>query len=174
MSDQYPSLYQIKCPFCGSDQYVPLGKKSSALQQFSTGLAAGLAPRTATTIANRHAGNMSDAIPLQYQCTQCKKKYEFTPLPANEDEVLDQCCDIRFERAKMLRGSAGVYTVYLNGIPIGNLGNGESFTFQTMLKYNTVFVGFGNGIVFRELIKFQAVPGGHVGIVFDGKFRFGP
>jgi len=171
MSSQYPSLFQLKCPNCGNTKYIPLGKKRSGLKQFFSGFFAGAAPMAASATANQKANSLTGVMTLQYQCTQCKKKYEFTPLQANDDEILDNSSSIRFERAKMFRGAAGVYTVYLNGVPLKNLSNGESFSFQTNIKYNTIFVGFGDGIIFRNYYSLEAESGGNINIVFDGNFR---
>ena len=171
MSTQYPSLYQLKCPFCGNEKYMPLGKKRSGLNQIVSGASMGAAPVIATAVLNQQAKRLTGAAPLQYQCTQCKKKYEFTPLVADTDEIIEKMCTINFERVKRFRGSAGTYTVYLNGVPIENLKNGESFTFQTNIKHNTVFVGFGDGFVYREYLNFEASPDVTFNIKFDGKFR---
>ena len=167
-----PSLYQLKCPFCGNGSFIPLGVKRSAFKQFASGLSAGLAPVIATVVANAQAGNLVEVVPLEYQCPQCKKKYEFAPLPANTEEILDQYCTVHFERAKMFKGSAGVYTVYLNGVPVDNVRNGEVVSFLTNLRYNTIFVGFGKGIIYRDYMRFEAVSGGDIRVFYDGSFRF--
>ena len=171
MSNQYASLTQLKCPKCGHLKYVPLGKKRSGLNQIASGAAMGAAPVTAAGILNQQAANLSGTMPLQYRCTRCRCKYEFTPLAADADEIIEKGCTINFERVKKFRGSAGVYTVYLNGVPIKNLSNGESFTFQTNTRHNTIFVGFGDGFIYRDYFVFEANPDGVFNIKYDGKFR---
>lgn len=145
-----------------------VGQKRSAFQQMAGGLAAGAMPLTAAFVMNRQARDLSEIKPLQYKCAQCKKKYEFAPLAAAPEEMLESPCTINFQRVKTLKGSAENYTVYLNGAPVSTVKNGEDFSFQTSIKYNTVFVGMGNGIIFRDLFRFEATPDAVVTIRFAG------
>lgn len=171
MDNQVPSLFQLKCPHCGNGDYTPLGKKRNVAQQFAGAFAAGSAPLLAAVVMNQQARDLASIGPLEYKCAGCKKKYESAPLAADPSEFLAEPCVVNFTRAKMFRGAAGVYTVYLSGVPINNLKNGQSFTFQTVLRWNTMFCGFGNGLVFRTAFRFEAPPSGTVNVLFDGTFR---
>ncbi|MDR1187064.1 MAG: hypothetical protein LBK95_06370 [Bifidobacteriaceae bacterium] len=171
MSNQIPSLFQLRCPNCGNGDYTPLGKKRNMAQQFATGFSLGAAPLLAAVVMNQQAKDLVTIAPLQYKCAGCNKKYESPPLAADPSEFLPQPCVVNFTRAKMFQGSAGTHTVYLNGVPIQTLKNGESFAFQTILRWNTLFAGFGNGLVFRVKHRFEAPPGGTVNVLFDGAFR---
>jgi DNA-directed RNA polymerase subunit RPC12/RpoP len=171
MNGEIPSLYRLACPRCGNSDYLPLGKKRNVAQQIGAGLAAGSAPLLATWVMNAQAMNLAEAPTLQYQCAGCKKKYESPPLAAQPDEILPEAGLVTFTRAKMFRGAAGTQVVYLNGVPIKTLKNGESFSFQTILRYNTIFVGIGNGMVIRKVYRFEAQPGRPVNAEFDGNFR---
>jgi len=158
----------MRCPYCGNGDYIPLGKKRSAFQQVAGGLAAGALPVTAAMVMNRQARDLSEIKPLQYKCAQCKKKYEFAPLAAAPEEMLESPCTINFQRVKALKGSAEVYTVYLNGAPICTVSNGGTFSFETNITYNNIFVGMGDGIVFHDLFRFEATPGAVVNVRFAG------
>ncbi|MDR1634031.1 MAG: hypothetical protein LBS27_03735 [Bifidobacteriaceae bacterium] len=171
MDHQIPSLYHLRCPNCGSGEYTPLGKKRNLAQQVAVGFAAGAAPLLATVVANAQARDLTEIPPLEYKCAGCKKKYQSGPLAADPSEILAEPCVVNFTRAKKFQGAAGVYTIYLNGVPINTVRNGQSFAFQTILRYNTLFAGFGNGMLYRVLHRFEAVPGRTIGVVFDGVFR---
>ena len=60
--------------------------------------------------------------------------------------------------------------VYLNGVKIGNVKNGQDLAFQTFTKNNTVFVTDQAGIAFPGSYSFVAEPGGSEDIQFKRKF----
>ena len=108
--------------------------------------------------------------PVKYQCLGCKHKIESDPLVATEEEILLEPCEITFHRLKSAVGMAVTQQVYLNGIKIANVKNGEDIVFRTHTKHNTIFVTDQAGIAFPGAYTFEAEPGGKVDVQFKRKF----
>ena len=164
--NQYPSVNGLKCPQCGKTEFRIMGTKGSMAK-------AGVAVAFGA-IANMALDSQSkkdfEIKPVKYQCLGCKTKFEAEPLVAPEEDVLAEPCKIVFHRLKSAVGMAVTQQVYLNGVKIGNVKNGEDMEFQTFTKHNTVFVTDQAGIAFPGAYSFEAQPGGTVDINFKRKF----
>ena len=163
---KYPSVKELKCPQCGKTEFKILGTKGS-LAKAGVAVAFG-------AIANMALDSKSksdfEIKPVRYQCLGCKHKFEADPLVAPEEEVLEQPCKVVFHRQKSAVGMAVSQQVYLNGVKIGNVKNGEDLVFQTFTKHNTIFVTDQTGIAFPGSHTFTAEPGGTEEIQFKRKF----
>ena len=163
---QYPSVAGLKCPQCGKTEFKILGTKGS-LAKAGVAVAFG-------AVANMALDSQSkkdfEIKPVKYQCLSCKNKFESEPLVAPEEEVLAEPCKVTFHRLKSAVGMAVSQQVYLNGVKIGNVKNGQDLAFQTFTKNNTVFVTDQAGIAFPGSYSFVAEPGGSEDIQFKRKF----
>ncbi|MGX8773981.1 MAG: hypothetical protein ACSW8G_02870, partial [Bacillota bacterium] len=108
--------------------------------------------------------------PVRYQCLGCKNKFEADPLAAPEEEILAEPCRVVFHRLKSAVGMAVTQQVFLNGIKVGNVGNGQDLEFLTFTKHNTVFVTDQAGVAFPGSYTFTAESGGTEEIQFKRKF----
>ncbi len=164
--NNYPSVKDMTCPQCGKNEFKILGTKGS-LAKAGVTVAFG-------AIANMALDSQSkkdfELKPVRYQCLTCKNKFEAEPLVAPEEELLEEPCKITLHRLKSPVGMAVTQQVYLNGVKIGNVKNGEDLTFQTFTKHNTVFVTDQAGIAFPGSYTFIAEPGGTEDIQFKRKF----
>ena len=164
---QIPSLYNLKCPTCGATDLKLLGIKGSRGKSFATWFAFGA---IGTMVAGSSVKETDETKPLHYKCKQCKKKFESYPLPATDAEILSAPCKITFQRASSMAGMAVPYIVYLNGMRVGPIKNGASFTFETNIKYNTIFVTDLHGVAFADTYSFEAPADGSVLTKFKRKF----
>ena len=164
--NNYPSVKDMTCPQCGKNEFKILGTKGS-LAKAGVTVAFG-------AIANMALDSQSkkdfELKPVRYQCLGCKNKFEAEPLVAPEDDLLEEPCRITLHRLKSAVGMAVTQQVYLNGVKMGNVKNGEDITFQTFTKHNTVFVTDQAGIAFPGSHSFIAEPGGTEDIQFKRKF----
>ena len=164
--NQYPSVHELTCPQCGKKEFRILGTKGS-MAKAGTAVAFGAIANLAMDAQSK--GDF-EIKPVKYQCLGCKAKFEADPLVAPEEDVLEQPCKVVFHRLKSAVGMAVSQQVYLNGVKIGNVKNGEDLTFQTFTKHNTIFVTDQAGIAFPGAYSFEAQPGGTVDIQFKRKF----
>jgi len=163
---EYPSIEGLTCPKCGKNDLKVLGTKGS-LGKAGAMIAFG-------AIANMALDSKSkkdfEIKPVKYQCLGCKNKFEAMPLPAPEEDVLEEPCKVTFHRLKSVLGMAVSQQVYLNGIKMGNVGNGQELSFQTFTRNNTVFVTDQAGVAFPGTYRFTAESGGTEDIQFKRKF----
>ena len=89
---------------------------------------------------------------------------------AGKDELLEQACTVNFKRKSSFVGMAIKYHVWINGVKVGVVGNGKSFSFPVITKYNTMFVTDQYGVAFKTDYKFEAQSGGNVNVNFKRKF----
>jgi len=163
-----PSLYALRCPSCGSDNYQVLGEKGAAAQSLGISLAFG---GIGNMIASSSAAKNMETSPLQYKCGACGNKYVSAPLQAQPQEMLATPCTVNFQRVSSFAGSAIAQIVYLNGIKVGPVKNGKDITFPTYIRYNTIFVTDPHGVAFKDMYRFEAQPGGTVLVKFKRKFQ---
>ncbi len=164
---QYPSLYRLRCPHCGSDQFKILGKKGAAGKAVAVAGAAG----AIGNLAANFTGNESGAFePVNYRCGQCGKKFEAAPLAAEADEILADPCTVVFRRLSSLAGMAAQW-VWLNGVKMGAAGNGKTLEFEIRTKYNILFVTDQYGVAFKDDYRFEARSGGTAEVSFKRKFQ---
>ena len=107
---------------------------------------------------------------VEYQCNNCKNKFESGPLQAPQDETLPYPCTVIFERLSGYSVSAADLTVYLNGAKVGRIGSGQAISFQTFVKRNIIFVADHQGSIFGDAYRFGVEPGATVIVRFDNKF----
>lgn len=162
----YASLYNLKCPSCGSAEVQVQGVKGALGKSMATGLAFG-------AIGNLVAGNSASknmaTEPIEYKCG-CGNKFQSMPHVAGADEILPQPCTVQFERLSSFVGGAVPQIVYLNGEKMGPVKNGKTLTLTTHLRYNTVFVTDQHGLAFKDMLRFEAQPQGMVSVRFNRKF----
>jgi len=163
-----PSLYKLCCPSCGSSMLQALGEKGSVAKSMGTYLAFGA---IGNMVASSRASKNAETPPIQYKCTACKNKFVSAPLQAQADELLAAPCTINFQRLSSFVGAAIAEIVYLNGEKIGPVKSGKSLTFQTGVRYNTIFVTDPHGVAFQDMYRFEAQPGGTVEVRFNRKFQ---
>lgn len=162
-----PSLYGLACPSCGSQQYTAIGVKGSTGKALATSFAFGA---IGNMVAGSSAAKNMVTEPIQYRCDSCKTKFESGPLVAAPEELLPAPCMVHFVRESSFVGMAVPQIVYMNGIKMGAVKNGNTLSMQTPLRYNAVFVTDQHGMAFKGIRRFEAVPGGEVTIRFNRKF----
>jgi hypothetical protein len=93
------------------------------------------------------------------------------PLEAGPDEYLSAPCTINFERVSSFVGMAVAQFVYLNGIKLGSVKNGQAISFQTAVRYNTVYVTDHAGVAFKDgVTRFEAQANGAINLRFNRRF----
>lgn len=161
-----PSLYRLQCPKCGGNTFQILGVKGAAGKSVGISVAFG-------AIGNMVASSMSkddmSYKPVNFKCS-CGNKFESFPMQAQPDEILTAPCTIRFTRVSSFVGMAVSQTIWMNGLKVSPVGNGKTVEFQTMTKYNTLFVTDQYDAAFKGNYKFEAVPGGTIDVRFKRKF----
>ena len=163
---QYPSVEGLKCPKCGNTEFKILGTKGS-LAKVGVEVAFGAIANLAIDAQSRADFELK---PVKYQCKSCKHKFEAEPLVAPEEDLLEEPCVITFRRLSSALGMAVTQQVFLNGVKVGNVGNGKELVFQTYTKHNTIFVTDQAGVAFPGCHKFEAESGGTEVIEFKRKF----
>ena len=163
-----PSIYNLKCPHCGTSDLQILGKKGAMGKAIAVGAAFG-------AIGNLVANSMSKEDytfePVNFKCKICKKKFQSLPLNAQPDEILQKPCKIVFTRLSSFIGMAVSQNVWMNGVKIGTVKNGKTIEFVTYTKHNTLFVTDQYGVAFKTDYKFEAQQGGCVEVKFKRKFK---
>ncbi|MDR1464606.1 MAG: hypothetical protein LBJ11_04820 [Oscillospiraceae bacterium] len=163
-----PSLYYLQCPHCGGGgNFQVLGKKGALGKSIGVGLAFGA---VGNLVANSMTQDDYTFEPTQYRCGACGKKFESPPLVARPEELLSAPCKIVFTRKSGFYGMAVAQSVWLNGVKIGPVKNGQTIEFLTYTRYNTLFVTDQFGVAFKGDYKFEAQPGGQVVAQFKRKF----
>ncbi|MBR0382242.1 MAG: hypothetical protein IJH71_07400 [Eubacterium sp.] len=165
-NNQYPSVANLACPKCGKKDFRVISIKGS-LAKIGTVAAFGALANLA--LDSKSKGDF-EIKPVKYQCLGCKNKFEALPLVAEPDELLETPCRIKFHRQKSALGMAVSQQVYMNGVKMGNVGNGKELEFQTFIKENTLFVTDQTGTAFPGTYKFTAENGGTEQIEFKRKF----
>lgn len=140
-----PSLASLTCPFCHASNWTVLGMTQDTAKDM-----------------------VADQISCQ--CNNCKNKFTVHPLAATPDEMLSAPCEIRFTRVFSTDGENLAQIIYLNGVEIGLVKNGETLSFATTVRNNIVYVTGLNGQAFKGEYKFEAQPGGQVDVRFNGHF----
>ena len=163
------SLKDLRCPKCGSDDILPIGKKGAAGGEIAAAFFGGAIANLAVS-SSASKQSVSAAEPLSYRCKACKNKFTSLPFEATDGDVLSVPCRINFTRQKSFVGAAVVQMVYLNGISCGPIKNGKTISFHTESRWNTLFVTDAYGVAFPDIYRFEAVPGGEVNVSFNRKF----
>ena len=163
------TLKDLRCPKCGSDDILPVGKKGAAGSEIAAALLGGaIANLAVSSSASKQTAVAAE--PLAYRCRACGNKFTSLPLEAADEDVLPSPCTINFTRKKSFVGAAVVQMVYLNGISCGPIKNGKTISFQTENRWNTLYVTDAYGVAFKDIYRFEAVPGGEVNVSFNRKF----
>lgn len=163
----FPSIFGLSCPKCKAYDLKIKGIKGSLGAEIGIGIAFGA---IGNLVQNSTSKKDFDVQPIQYKCKSCGKKFESFPVIANVAEVLDVPCTIIFTRLSSFYGMAVAQHVWLNGVKVGLVGNNKTITFQTFIKYNTIFVTDQYGMAFKGDFKFEAQSGGSVDVRFKRKF----
>lgn len=168
--DTIATLKGLKCPHCGSEQIRATGTKGALGAAVATGATLG-------ALGNLAAGSSAAANratePLQYKCSACGAKFQSMPLEARPEDVLPQPCTVTFTRGSSVVGAAVVQIVYLNGVKMGPVKNGQSIVFPTFCRENVVFVTDQYGVAFKDEYRFAAQPGGSAAVRFCRGFSQG-
>lgn len=162
-----PSIHAMVCPKCQKGDLKILGTKGSKGAAIGMGLALGAVGNLIANASNK--GDFS-LRPIQYKCNSCGNKFESLPFVAKPEEILEKPCTVTFRRLSRFVGMAVSQDVWLNGVKVGSVKNGQSITFDTVTRHNTVFVTDQYGVAFKGDRKFEAQSGGTEEIRFKGKF----
>ncbi len=159
-----PSLYAMACPKCQSKDYKIIGVKNS---KAAVGAAFGA---IGVLVASAVSSDDKKLEPTRYKCNSCRKKFEAKPLKAKPEEILAEPFTVNFERRSSFVGAAVKYDVWINGIKIGSVGNGKTFSFEVLTKHNIMYVTDAYGKAFKGHYQFEASNGGKIDVKFKGKF----
>jgi len=157
-----PSLFNVRCPRCDSQDFlveaIDLGGGALygllTLTVFRTSLS------TISKMADAGASSEPEIFSLQLKCNNCKAHYSDRAHAASPDELLPSPCTVTFERVKAFQGALQMLYVFLNGVKVCGVKNGQTVTFSTPLRYNTIFVGGDPNLVVPRIRRFEAVSGG--------------
>lgn len=164
---QIATLYGLKCPHCGSEHLTVTGIKGALGASAATSLAFGA---VGNIVAGKKAMSNANTEPLQYKCESCSAKFESFPIEAPPEETLEPPCTVSFTRERSMVGAAVPQVIYLNGIKMGAVKNGESVSFSTYCRHNAIFVTDQFGVAFKGDYRFEAQPGGSVSVHFRRGF----
>lgn len=162
-----PSVKNLRCPSCGSGDLNVTGVKGALGKSVAVTAAFGA---IGNLVAGSNAAKNAETEPLQYKCAACGNKFVSYPVPAAGEDILSVPYTISFTRQSSFVGAAVPQIVYLNGVKVGPVKNGQTITFQTFGRYNDIFVTDHTGVAFRSYYKFEAQPGGSVAVRFNRKF----
>lgn len=162
-----PSVAFLACPACGGNDLLITGQKGGTGKSIGVVLAFGA---IGSMVAGSNAAKDTATYPIQYRCNACKNKFESGPLTATAEEILPAPATINFTRKGSMVGAAVPQIVYMNGMKMGPVKNGKTITFQTMVRYNTIFVTDQFGVAFKDSYRFEAQPGAEVQVDFNRKF----
>lgn len=164
---QTASMHQLNCPACGAKDFTIIGSKGAKGKSIGISAAFGAVGALA---ANAMAKDDYSIEPVGYKCKACKKKFESLPLTASPEELLEEPCQIVFERMSAFAGIAVSQTVWLNGVKVASVKNKQTVEFPTFVKHNTIFVTDQFGVAFKGHYTFEAQPGGKLSVKFKRKF----
>jgi len=166
MSGEY-TLKGLKCPYCGSGELAIKGTRGGTGRAVAGALLFGA---VGNLVASAGVTGELELSELAYRCGACGKNFESLPLLAPEEEILSEPCRVTFVRDKNFVGCAVVQVVYLNGVKLGPVKNGQSMELRVRNRYNTLFVTDQYGAAFPDAARFEAVPGGSVTFHFNRRF----
>jgi len=161
------SISDMKCPQCGGNDFNILGVKGGVLRSVGTAAAFGA---IGNIVAGKMAAGNIETEPIQYKCKKCKYKFIGEPIEAPEEEKLSAPCNIYFKREINFVGAGVPQIVYLNGIKIGPVKNGNMIMFPTHIKQNIIFVTDQYGVAFAGHYTFEAQPDTKIVVRFNRKF----
>lgn len=164
--DRDYTLKGLKCPYCGSENISVRGAKGS-MGKAAAAMAFGA---VGALVASSSVSDTAEVAEMQYRCEECNKSFEAMPLTASEEDTLEQPCSVTFIRESSMIGAAVVQVVYVNGVKLGVVKNGQSIQFNVSNRYNTLFVTDATGIAFPDVMRFEAAPGAAVTFRFNRKF----
>jgi hypothetical protein len=113
-------------------------------------------------------------FPIRYTCRSCKKRFEALPVLATPDDLLPIPCTVYFTRESTFKGSAAKQSVYSNGIGLLPMGNGQTISFKTPLRHNTLFVTDQQNLGYEGICYFEPQPGEEVRFSFKNGFTQTP
>jgi DNA-directed RNA polymerase subunit RPC12/RpoP len=163
----FPSLLNLRCPKCSSAELVVLGTEGSLGKAMGVSILFGA---VGNLVASSQASKDLETKPIKYKCSACHEKFVTMPHQAAPEEFLAAPCTINFERVSSFMGMAVAQIVHLNGIKIGPIKNGQTLSFSTAVRYNTLFVTDMHGLAFKGVYRFEAQPGAMVAVRFNRKF----
>ena len=162
-----PTLEGVKCPKCGSKNYLIRGTGSVAASAGKQLLFGGVG----NMVASSRSKDNFEIKPVRFVCRDCKEKFEALAEDAGKDQLLEKPCKITFKRLSSLIGAAIRYQVFLNGVKVGTVKRGSEITFNTFTRSNVIFVTDPHGIAFNDVYEFTAESGGEEHVKFKRKFK---
>lgn len=167
---QYPTFVGLECPKCGNTEFKINGTKNSTMTGIKNASNVAFLGALGNIVTSASSEKDFDLRETKFQCSKCKNKFDSLPNAANTDEILEKPCTVTFKRLSSLIGGAVTQQVFLNGVKVGSVKNGDEIKFNTYTKNNVVFVTDHNGNAFKGDFKFTAESGGHQEIKFKRKF----
>ncbi len=164
---EFPSVMNLRCPKCDSNQLKVLGTKGSLGSAIGIGAMFGA---VRAMVKSSQSKNDFELKEVKYQCLSCKEKFTSLPQVAPAEDILDEPCTVHFNRLGSAVGMAVTQQVYLNGVKMGNVKNKGELVFQTFTRHNTIFVTDQYGMAFPGTYEFIAENGGTETINFKRKF----
>ena len=151
-----PSLYRLQCPACGACGCNDLlGSKGANARGWGIDVGLGWIGSIAASQANTVTGAVEI---MRFKCQNCKSKFEATPMYAQEDEFLPEPSRIYLTRKSSVFDMTMVQSVYLNGLKVAVISNGQTIELWTSIQYNSVFITSQHGEGINEF-KIEAQPG---------------
>lgn len=137
----YPTMCKLACPTCGSSKFKVLGIEGSIGRSLLTSGVIGN-----FVMDQKSKTDYEDKL-FDLQCLDCRSKFKGRySLTSDKKDLLEKPCKIFFTRISAFIGSAASIQVFLNGVKVGNVNNGQTIAFETNIKRNVLFITdqFGN------------------------------
>ena len=165
----YPSLIGISCPRCGSTDFKIAGTKGSSGKSLGVNLMFGAVGNMVASSASKSDFSVKE---LSFKCDGCNKTFYSVPNSAPDDDILDEPCTINVKRLSRFYGAAVRQQIFLNGLKVGTIKNGEEITFETHTKTNVICIADHHGVAIKGTnFKFEAENGGSKSFEYKGKIK---
>jgi hypothetical protein len=119
------------------------------------------------------AGGLAKALAYPetaVRCYACGQNFLALPTEAGPAELLAAPALITLTRLANRRDRAEPQHIFLNGVRVATVGDGQAVTVPTAVRFNTVFVTNQYGRALGRAHRFEATPGAAIALPFDRGF----
>jgi hypothetical protein len=171
-----PSLLTVRCPRCGAGNPDVVGTKGSQVEA-DGGVGLGFAFGAIGSMAENYAiveRGIAKALAYSdtaFKCYACGFAFFALPAEAGQAELLAAPATVTAVRQPNRKDKAEPQHVFLNGVLVGTVGDGQAVTFSTTVRFNTLFVTNQYGKALGRAYRFEAAPGAGYLLPFDRGFE---
>lgn len=158
----------VSCPYCKSDHLMPMGTNDVGKNRGQE--KAGYFGKVMGSYFDAKGYNPALHEEIEYKCSACKKRFFVKKNAEASEKDFDIPFKIDFFRAKKFYGVKMLQIVYLNGVRVAEVENGQSVQLETYKNKNVIVVTSQTGDAFPEFLAFEATEGGSMKVRFAFKF----